>query len=170
MCGIVGYIGQQEAAPIIIDGLRRLEYRGYDSAGIATLERRRDRDPPRRGQAGQPGEGPAGAPGAGTLRHRPHPLGHPRPPLRDQRPSPSAPAASWWCTTASSRTISPSRNSSAGRGPHLPLGDRYRNHRPPDRRAFQGNAAISRTPSAGPWPRCGGPTPWRSSASRSRTS
>lgn len=37
MCGIVGYIGQQNATPIIIDGLRRLEYRGYDSAGIATL-------------------------------------------------------------------------------------------------------------------------------------
>jgi glutamine---fructose-6-phosphate transaminase (isomerizing) len=37
MCGIVGYIGQQQATSIIIDGLRRLEYRGYDSAGIATL-------------------------------------------------------------------------------------------------------------------------------------
>lgn len=36
MCGIVGYIGKQEATPIILDGLRRLEYRGYDSAGIAT--------------------------------------------------------------------------------------------------------------------------------------
>ena len=35
MCGIVGYIGANEAAPIIIDSLRRLEYRGYDSAGIA---------------------------------------------------------------------------------------------------------------------------------------
>ncbi len=37
MCGIVGYIGLQDASPIIIDGLRRLEYRGYDSAGICTL-------------------------------------------------------------------------------------------------------------------------------------
>ena len=37
MCGIVGYIGYQDASPIIIDGLRRLEYRGYDSAGICTL-------------------------------------------------------------------------------------------------------------------------------------
>lgn len=35
MCGIVGYIGAQAAAPIILDGLRRLEYRGYDSAGLA---------------------------------------------------------------------------------------------------------------------------------------
>jgi len=37
MCGIVGYIGKLEATPILIDGLRRLEYRGYDSAGVATL-------------------------------------------------------------------------------------------------------------------------------------
>ena len=38
MCGIVGYIGKQNATPIILDGLKRLEYRGYDSAGIAVLQ------------------------------------------------------------------------------------------------------------------------------------
>ena len=37
MCGIVGYVGPQEAAPLLLEGLKRLEYRGYDSAGIATL-------------------------------------------------------------------------------------------------------------------------------------
>jgi glucosamine--fructose-6-phosphate aminotransferase (isomerizing) len=37
MCGIVGYIGEQDATPIILKGLKRLEYRGYDSAGIAVL-------------------------------------------------------------------------------------------------------------------------------------
>jgi glucosamine--fructose-6-phosphate aminotransferase (isomerizing) len=35
MCGIVGYVGKKQVVPIIIEGLRRLEYRGYDSAGIA---------------------------------------------------------------------------------------------------------------------------------------
>ena len=35
MCGIFGYIGSKRATPILIDGMRRLEYRGYDSTGIA---------------------------------------------------------------------------------------------------------------------------------------
>ena len=38
MCGIVGYIGPREAGPILIEGLKRLEYRGYDSAGIALVD------------------------------------------------------------------------------------------------------------------------------------
>lgn len=38
MCGIVGYAGRRPGKPIILDGLRRLEYRGYDSAGIVLIE------------------------------------------------------------------------------------------------------------------------------------
>lgn len=41
MCGIVGYVGKEQAAPILLDGLERLEYRGYDSAGLAVLGGRR---------------------------------------------------------------------------------------------------------------------------------
>ncbi|HTD65667.1 MAG TPA: glutamine--fructose-6-phosphate aminotransferase, partial [Candidatus Limnocylindria bacterium] len=38
MCGIIGYVGKQSAGPILLEGLRRLEYRGYDSAGVAALD------------------------------------------------------------------------------------------------------------------------------------
>jgi len=38
MCGIIGIIGREPVAPLLIDALKRLEYRGYDSAGVATLE------------------------------------------------------------------------------------------------------------------------------------
>ena len=37
MCGIIGYIGSKEVVPVLIEGLRRLEYRGYDSAGVAVV-------------------------------------------------------------------------------------------------------------------------------------
>src|SRR5438309_2173720 len=37
MCGIVGYVGDKESAPILVSGLKKLEYRGYDSAGVAVV-------------------------------------------------------------------------------------------------------------------------------------
>jgi glutamine---fructose-6-phosphate transaminase (isomerizing) len=58
MCGIVGYIGTKDAASILLEGLGRLEYRGYDSAGVAVV-------------------GPACAV-PGLSGHRPHPMGDPR--------------------------------------------------------------------------------------------
>ncbi len=88
MCGIVGVIGARPAAPIILEALRRLEYRGYDSAGIATLvnghiDRRRAE-----GKLGNLAAlaGPRRA--ARHHRHRPHPLGHPWRANRKQRPPP----------------------------------------------------------------------------------
>ena len=61
MCGIVGILGTTPVAELIVEALRRLEYRGYDSAGVATLEGGRLDAPPRRGQAAQPRGAPARA-------------------------------------------------------------------------------------------------------------
>ena len=38
MCGIIGIIGENEVSPLLVEGLRRLEYRGYDSAGVAVID------------------------------------------------------------------------------------------------------------------------------------
>ena len=87
MCGIVGILGRQPAAPLLLDALKRLEYRGYDSAGIATLvdgriERRRAE-----GKLANLERALAAEPLAGVDRHRPHPLGDPRRADPGQRPS-----------------------------------------------------------------------------------
>ena len=78
MCGIVGYVGPRDAAPILIEGLRRLEYRGYDSAGIAVLTDRGDVFIEKK--AGKlsnltdhlNGDAPAGQPGIGHTRWATH--------------------------------------------------------------------------------------------------
>jgi glucosamine--fructose-6-phosphate aminotransferase (isomerizing) len=78
MCGIVGYVGPRDAAPILLEGLRRLEYRGYDSAGIAVLTE--DGDVFVEKKAGKltnltdhlNGDAPAGRPGIGHTRWATH--------------------------------------------------------------------------------------------------
>ena len=78
MCGIVGYVGPRDAAPILIEGLRRLEYRGYDSAGIAVLTANGDVFIEKK--AGKlsnltdhlNGDAPAGHPGIGHTRWATH--------------------------------------------------------------------------------------------------
>ena len=54
MCGIIGYIGHKEVVPVLIDGLRKLEYRGYDSAGVAVVHNGRARAAAKRREARPP--------------------------------------------------------------------------------------------------------------------
>ena len=86
MCGIVGYVGRRPGKPIILDGLRRLEYRGYDSAGLALMEDdglgdRAGRRQPRRAHRRRRQTVPAGLRGP-----RAHALGDARPAVRGERP------------------------------------------------------------------------------------
>ena len=88
MCGIVGIAGTRDVAPIILEALKRLEYRGYDSAGIATLDHgaiERRRSPGKLNKLGAVLDAKAAA---RPYRHRPYPLGHPWRADRSQCPSP----------------------------------------------------------------------------------
>ena len=70
MCGIIGYIGGQQAAPFLLEGLHRLEYRGYDSAGIAVVHRGRLNVTRVAGRVGDlRGKGKAAAPGVVGIAH-----------------------------------------------------------------------------------------------------
>ena len=84
MCGIIGIIGREPVAPLLIDALKRLEYRGYDSAGVATLEHGVADAPARRRQAQESGSEARARAAVGNDRHRPHPLGDARPADREQ--------------------------------------------------------------------------------------
>ena len=87
MCGIVGLRRREAAEDVVIEGLRRLEYRGYDSAGIALVARRRHAGDKRAGKLANLEKAIADDPAAAVdHRHRAHPLGHPRRPERRQRP------------------------------------------------------------------------------------
>ena len=78
MCGIVGFTGNHQAAPILLDGLSKLEYRGYDSAGIAV----RDGDGDDRGRQGKGTSESTGRENrrrricSGNLWYRTYPLGN----------------------------------------------------------------------------------------------
>src|SRR2546427_1390409 len=78
MCGIVGYVGRREATPILLEGLARLEYRGYDSAGVAGAKGGGNLAPEPPGPDSPPPRllAPHPAPGAGGV--APPPLAAPR--------------------------------------------------------------------------------------------
>ena len=85
MCGIVGFTGAAQAAPILLDGLSKLEYRGYDSAGIAVQNAAGKIEVVKaKGRLKVLSEMTDGG-NAVHGRHRPHPLGHPRGAVCGQR-------------------------------------------------------------------------------------
>ena len=108
MCGIVGFVGREEAAPILLDGLSRLEYRGYDSAGIAVYGEGRACRWSRPRAVCRCSERSGTRAGKTMPRHTGHwatPAGPPTGSHQTSTPTPrSARAAgSRWSTTASSR-------------------------------------------------------------------
>ncbi len=89
MCGIVGYVGGRDAIEVLVGGLKRLEYRGYDSAGVAVIGNDgRLATHKRAGKLGVLEADLIAEPAAGGRHgHRPHPLGDARRPDRRQRAS-----------------------------------------------------------------------------------
>ena len=166
MCGIVGYVGEQQAGPVLVGGLKRLEYRGYDSAGVAVLngaqltvvratgklknlegqDRRRDAQ--------------------GHRGHRAHPLGHPRPAQRRER-APAHLRGRVGGAQRHHREPPRAQGRAQGEGARVRVRDRLRGVRAPhSRRAAAGQAAS--------WTRCAprcrrsrAPTRWWRSATPS---
>ena len=141
MCGIIGYVGSRECRDLLLQGLQRLEYRGYDSAGLSLVTNGVDRQRPRRRQPSEPARRRAPQlerPPEGLHRHRPHALGHARPRDRGERPPalghlrarPHRPERH-------RRELDRAARPADGRGRRVHLRDRRRGRGPPDRRPLR---------------------------------
>ena len=142
MCGIVGYVGEKECTPILIEGLRRLEYRGYDSAGVAVLDPATEgltisRVVRCRGKLANlenllRDSKPVGRIGIGHTRWATH--GRPS----DENAHPHKSGARQRRAQRHHREPPGAARRAARQGAHLLVGDRHRDHRPPRRRGAQG--------------------------------
>ena len=168
MCGIVGYVGPREAEPILVDGLRRLEYRGYDSAGVATVTGSRLHLRKKAGRVAdlssylktQPAPGCIGiaTPVGRLTAQRPTPMHIPM--SRARRPG--GRSRSQW----RHRKLFAAQTRTSGRRLRIPQRHRLRGHRPSDRP--NRNRTLS-TPSAKCFPCSRGLMALRSSAPGTRS-
>ena len=131
MCGIVGAVSTRNIVPILIEGLKRLEYRGYDSCGVAVRPGRPAAPGAQHGARGRAGSRCGQGRHRLGHRHRPHPLGH----ARRARGAQRAPALQPQPHRAGAQRHhrEPRRAARRTAGPRLRLQqpDRHRGHRPP---------------------------------------
>ena len=148
MCGIIGYVGDRACKTLLLQGLERLEYRGYDSAGIALIEERRARLRP---CGRQPADAEARDRAEALALHhrsRPHALGDARRSLHGER----APAHRLRRRRDVDRPERDRRELPGAQGiapprrPHLHVGDGRRGGRPPDRAALRRGSRRRRPP------------------------
>ncbi len=145
MCGIIGYIGPKDVVPVLIEGLRRLEYRGYDSAGVAVVRNGCDRPAPQRRQAVEPRDGDRLGAAHGRLRRRAHALGDARPADRGERASaPRLHRQDRRRPQRHHRELSRSEAGAAAPGAHVRHRDRHRDRRAPRRARDEGRRPRER--------------------------
>ncbi len=153
MCGIIGYIGDKPVVPVLIEGLRRLEYRGYDSAGIAVvngngLDVRRSA-----GKLANLETVIADDADSRQVRTRAHALGDARPPHRRERPpAPRLQGQHRRRSQRHHRELPRAEAGAAVAGPQVRHRNRYRSRRPPGRTGVARRRARTR----GACARCSG--------------
>ena len=140
MCGIVGYTGPREAGPILIEGLKRLEYRGYDSAGIALVDDAGDLFVEKRAgklanlQTAIADRTPHAAIGLAHTRW----ATHGRPNDLNAHPAPGLHRRDHGHPQRDHRELPRAARRARGARPHPDLGDRHRGDRPPRRGGLRG--------------------------------
>ena len=165
MCGIVGYIGPNDAVPIIIDGLRRLEYRGYDSAGLAVgsngneLQIRRAAGKLRNLEEAVRADPVEGTYGIGHTRW----ATHGRPTEENAHPHRSSNGDIVVVHNGIVENYLPLKAELEKEGHTVRHADRHRNHRAPDREVLHAERIRSKRRYGRRLPGCRGCSPWRRS-------